>query len=92
MEDGCSKRFDIETVDFRPSAYTVSDQMATRLASEEQQIKHAAYGSSGSHNSSSGIPSAQASHDVNLMSASGAYLHRQDYMTGVVNEDPVWTH
>lgn len=26
MEDGCSKRFDIETVDFRPAAYPADPQ------------------------------------------------------------------
>lgn len=86
MEDGCSKRFDIETVDFRPQIYTNSpDATSLRYMAPiaiDTQSRQPSYSSSTS-----------GSHDQTpLTSASGGYLQRQDYLTTDHHRDPIWTN
>ncbi|KAG9232210.1 hypothetical protein BJ875DRAFT_92046 [Amylocarpus encephaloides] len=72
MEDGCSKRFDIETVDFRPQNYSNPEPCSIRVSQRpsENPSRQASY------SSSAGL----GSHDSPLTSASGPFLERQEYM------------
>lgn len=97
MEDGCSKRFDIETVDFRPQSYG-NEQNSMRLPSHSRpsgsSSNRASYSSSMhySHSPPPGSSSTQASHDGTLTSSSGTYLERQDYLAGEASGEPVWSN
>lgn len=93
MEDGCSKRFDIETVDFRPQNYTSTDPNSMKnLLSRPgaEQSRQPSYSSSAHYNPAPGAST--GGHDLSLTSASGGYLQRQDYMTGESHGEPVWSN
>jgi hypothetical protein len=82
MEDGCSKRFDIETVDFRPhQPYSIPDQSGSmRLSARPTELlsRQPSYSSS-THYS---LPPSRrdSQHENPLTSAQGAYLERHDYL------------
>lgn len=95
MEDGCSKRFDIETVDFRPQSYGSNDHNSMRVPprSTDNQSRQASYSSSSHYTPP---PGNQASHGPlgnALTSSSGAFLERQEYLAaaGGGSQEPVWT-
>jgi len=92
MEDGCSKRFDIETLDLRPQSY--NDQQSVRGSSRhgESQSRQPSYSSSGHYSPQPGHYPSHGPHDGSLTSASGTYLDRQEYLTGESNQDPVWSN
>lgn len=93
MEDGCSKRFDIETVDFRPQNYSSTDPNSLKnLLSRPgaEQSRQPSYSSSAHYTPPPGVST--GGHDVSLTSASGGYLQRQDYMTGENHQEPVWSN
>ncbi|KAG0651323.1 Cell wall transcription factor ACE2 [Hyphodiscus hymeniophilus] len=93
MEDGCAKRFDIETVDFRPQNYGNED--ATRAAASRgagNQSRQPSYSSSAHYSPPPGSTTSQGGpHDGSLTSARGAFLERQDYLTEDNTQDPVWS-
>lgn len=93
MEDGCSKRFDIETVDFRPSGYSTNDSSAAGFAPRlgEQEPKNLSYSSTSQYSISPGMHLHQGQRSINLASEPAAYLQRQeDYMTSIGTQDHVW--
>jgi hypothetical protein len=101
MEDGCSKRFDIETVDFRPQDYnSSSDQNSLRLSSQTRSSggnshhRQASYGTSMHYSSSPGHTLNHTSHENGaLTSSSGTFLERQEYLAGGdASHDPVWSN
>ncbi|CAG8971008.1 hypothetical protein HYALB_00009859 [Hymenoscyphus albidus] len=78
MEDGCSKRFDIETVDFRPQIYTTNPHprsMRVNPRQAENASRQASY------SSSNGL----GPHDSALTAAPGPYLERHGYLSN--NDD-----
>lgn len=94
MEDGCSKRFDIETVDFKPQGYSNSDQSSTDTSARaaQEQARHTSYGSPAHFPSSLGISASQLPHDASLTSASALFLERQEYISENSNPDSVWAN
>lgn len=102
MEDGCSKRFDIETVDFRPPNYTPDnnpmDQFKLVLPPHPDQMGRNPSYIQNSHYSP--LPhSTHAPHDAIIspltsVSSGAPYLDRNGYMmTGPKhhNQEPVWS-
>ncbi|KAF8852099.1 hypothetical protein BDZ45DRAFT_126426 [Acephala macrosclerotiorum] len=81
MEDGCSKRFDIETVDFRPQSYSNNDQHSMRvpIRGSDNQSRQASY-SSGAHYSPPPLSRDPHAHDNPLTSAPGTFLERPEYL------------
>lgn len=93
MEDGCSKRFDIETVDFRPQSYSNGDQGSARITSQASELPSRQESYSSSHYSSpTGSSTSLGPHDSSLTSASGPYLERHDYMGGGESQGAVWSN
>jgi hypothetical protein len=91
MEDGCSKRFDIETINFKPQNYSNGDAMRNAARTAANQSRQPSYSSSAHYSPPPGSTTSQGGpHDVPLTSAHGAYLERQDYLTGDNTQDPVW--
>lgn len=93
MEDGCSKRFDIETVDFRPQTFGHSDpnslkSLLTRPGAD--QSRQASYNSSHYTPPPSALTS--QSHESPLTSSAGGFLPRNDYMTGEQHHQPLWSN
>ncbi|RAL67184.1 hypothetical protein DID88_007961 [Monilinia fructigena] len=105
MEDGCSKRFDIETVDFRPQSYAIDNNPLHQLKlvlppHEEQMGRNPSY-LPNSHYSqplhSGG--STHASHEFMIspltsVSVGAPYIERHEYMTTGPehhNQEPVWS-
>ncbi|KAE8453490.1 hypothetical protein EG329_010351 [Mollisiaceae sp. DMI_Dod_QoI] len=65
MEDGCSKRFDIETVDFRPQSYNNSnDQHSMRVPTRtsDNQSRQASYSSGGHYSPPPGSSTSRGPH------------------------------
>ena len=93
MEDGCSKRFDIETVDFRPQNYSNNDAMrATASHTTENQSRQPSYSSSAHYSPPPSETTSQGgTHDSPLTSAHGAFLEREDYLAGDNTQDLVWS-
>lgn len=93
MEDGCSKRFDIETVDFRPQTYSNGDAMKAAVSHTTQlQSRQPSYSSSAHYSTPPEETTSQGDpHDDPLTSAQGAFLDRQHYLTGDNTRDPVWS-
>lgn len=93
MEDGCSKRFDIETVDFKPQTYTLNDSVPMRTASRlgDHHSRQQSYSSSAHYSPQPGHSATQGAHDVSLTSASGGYLQRQDYLIAESHQDSLWS-
>ena len=92
MEDGCSKRFDIETVDFRPQDYSNGNAMRAAVSrSTDNQSRQPSYSSSTHYSPPPGSTTSQGPHDSPLTSAQGVFLDRQDYITGDDTQDPVWS-
>ncbi|QSZ35914.1 hypothetical protein DSL72_007036 [Monilinia vaccinii-corymbosi] len=104
MEDGCSKRFDIETVDFGPQHYVIDNNSMNSLKlvlplQQDQVGRNPSYFQD-SHYSpplqSGGSP--HAPHNVMISPLTSAplkipYLERHEYMTTVPenhNQEPVW--
>ncbi|KAI9650886.1 hypothetical protein NHQ30_000921 [Ciborinia camelliae] len=105
MEDGCSKRFDIETVDFRPQNYVLDNNPMSQLKLSlpphpDQMGRNPSYiqnyhYSPPPHNENS----THAPHDAIVSpltsASSGApYLERHEYMTTGPehhNQEPVWS-
>ncbi|KAH6679820.1 hypothetical protein B0J14DRAFT_307170 [Halenospora varia] len=83
MEDGCSKRFDIETVDFRPQNYGNVEQHPIRVNSRPQEMPSR----QASYSSSTGL----GPHDSPLTSASGQFLDRHEYMPGDDHQEQAWS-
>lgn len=85
MEDGCSKRFDIETVDFRPQSYSNGEQSSVRVTSRSSELpsRQASYSSS-HYSPPPGSSTSLGPHDSPLTSASGPFMERQ--------EDIVWSN
>ncbi|KAH8597894.1 hypothetical protein B0O99DRAFT_592442 [Bisporella sp. PMI_857] len=97
MEDGCSKRFDIETVDFRPQAFTTADPNSLRglIARPGTELsRQPSYSSSAHFTPPPGTASTHGPHELSLTSASaGEYLQRQNYLTPVDPQgEPVWSN
>ncbi|KAM3079670.1 hypothetical protein ACMFMG_006083 [Clarireedia jacksonii] len=103
MEDGCSKRFDIETVDFRPQHYPVGGDPMNHLKLVLPHQDHMGRSSYLSHSHYSSPPpgsSTHAPHDAltsPLTSASSGapYLARHQYMTTGPehhNQEAVWSN
>ena len=93
MEDGCSKRFDIETVDFRPQSYNGGDPNA-RLNPRPEVVQNRlpAYNPSAAQFAMPSIPTGQVPHDTPLTSGPAPYLEqRHDYMAGTNGQNPVWS-
>ncbi|PMD35471.1 hypothetical protein L207DRAFT_587775 [Hyaloscypha variabilis F] len=90
MEDGCSKRFDIETLDLRPQTYS-NDQGPMRIPSRPQS-RQPSYSSSAHYSPPPGSCSSRGPHDGSLTSAPGTFLDRQEYLTGESNQDPIWSN
>ena len=94
MEDGCSKRFDIETVDFRPQNYGNGDQNGMRAAESrtaDNQSRHPSYCSSAHYSPPPGSTTSQAPHESSLTSADGTFLDRHEYFAADNTQDPVWS-
>ncbi|KAK0103589.1 hypothetical protein ONS95_005602 [Cadophora gregata] len=87
MEDGCAKRFDIETVDFRPQNYDNGDHSSMRIASRasENQSRQPSYSSSSHYTPP---PASHGTIDSSLVSSSGAYLERQEFIAGEGGQEP----
>ncbi|KAL2069796.1 hypothetical protein VTL71DRAFT_14475 [Oculimacula yallundae] len=90
MEDGCAKRFDIETVDFRPQSYGNGDQNSGRIPSRasENQSRQPSYSSSSHYSPPPGNSTSHGSIDSSLVSTSGAYMERQEFLAGDAGQDP----
>lgn len=84
MEDGCSKRYDIETVDFRPQNYSTGDHTSMRMESRapDDQSRQQSYSSSSHYTPPPGNLASHGSIDSSLVSVSGAYLERQEFLAG----------
>ncbi|TVY47345.1 Transcription factor [Lachnellula occidentalis] len=93
MEDGCSKRFDIETVDFRPQSYSNGDQGSARITSRAAELpsRQASYSSS-HYFSPPGSSTSLGPHDSSLTSSSGSYLERHEYMGNGDSPEAVWSN
>ncbi|KAG9248028.1 hypothetical protein BJ878DRAFT_99252 [Calycina marina] len=92
MEDGCSKRFDIETVDFRPQTYGSSDQnslksLLSRPGADQQ--RQASYNSS-HYTPSPGVSTSQG-HGI-LTSTAGEFPSRHDYIPAQHHHEPLWSN
>lgn len=83
MEDGCSKRFDIETVDFRPQTYSNGDAMRSAAARGADQSKYPTYSSSAHYSPPPGSVTSQGTLDLPPISA-------QEYLSGDNTQDAVW--
>jgi hypothetical protein len=95
MEDGCSKRFDIETVDFRPHNFAGGDpsQQRHNQRPSNLQTRLPAYNPSAAQFAiQAGPATSQVPHDAPLTSGSAPYMERHDYMTGSANQNPVWSN
>jgi hypothetical protein len=90
MEDGCSKRFDIETVDFRPQNYSTGDQNTMSVIASSDQPRQASYSSTAHYGPLPGITTSQGAHENSLTSATGSFLERQEYMAADSHAEPVW--
>ena len=97
MEDGCSKRFDIETVDFRPQSYSISEQAAVKVSSRPlgKPPRQPSYCSSSTRYSPPpGSSSGQDLHSASLISTSRPYyenISRPVYVTGDSSSDVAWS-
>ncbi|ESZ94710.1 hypothetical protein SBOR_4904 [Sclerotinia borealis F-4128] len=107
MEDGCSKRFDITTVDFKPQNYAIDDNPMNPLKlvlppySDHHMVRDPSYiqnshYSSPPHSGNSIHVSHNAIVSPLTSASSGApYLERHEYMTtGSEHHDqePVWSN
>ncbi|TAQ83058.1 hypothetical protein B7494_g8618 [Chlorociboria aeruginascens] len=93
MEDGCSKRFDIETVDFSPQSYINDDSLHSMKISAraDDQFRPPSY-SSAQYSPNPGSATSQGPHDSPLTSASGPYMEsRHEYISADTTHDSVWT-
>ncbi len=86
MEDGCSKRFDIETVDFRPQSYNNSNDqhnMRVPTRTSDNQSRQASYSSGGHYSPPPGSSTSRGPHvhDNSLTSVPGTYLERHEYLS-----------
>ena len=93
MDDGCSKRFDIETIHFRPRSPSDGGQTSAGFASrhEDNQSRYPSYNSSAHYSPSPRHAASEDPLDGYLTSASGPFLHRQEFLSGDIDEDPVWS-
>jgi hypothetical protein len=94
MEDGCSKRFDIETVDFRPQTFAGSDPNHRHNPRPSTiQARLPAYSPSAAQYAiQPGPATTQVPHDAPLTAGSAQFLERHDYMTGTTSQNPVWSN
>ncbi len=94
MEDGCSKRFDIETVDFRPQNYSLNEQNPLRVTSRlpDSQSRQPSFSSSAHYSPPPGNSTSQGIQEGPLTSVSGQFLERHEYNAGGSNHDSVWSN
>ena len=89
MEDGCSKRFDIETVDFRPAAYPTETPLRV-MTHPSEHPRSASYSAihhfSPPHSAAAPMPSPLTS------AGPGPYLDRPPYIHEHAHQESVWTH
>jgi hypothetical protein len=64
MEDGCSKRFNIETVDFRPQDYGNGDAIRNAASTAANQSRQPSYSPSARYSPPSGSTSQSGPHEV----------------------------
>ncbi|PBP25751.1 putative Transcriptional regulator prz1 [Diplocarpon rosae] len=88
MEDGCSKRFDIKTVDFQPNSYGGSDQNSMGVPSRPlgQLSRQASYSSS--HHTPPTLNHGLPGHT--LTSSSETCLVRPDCLAGKGGQETIW--
>ncbi|CZT04270.1 hypothetical protein WAI453_009687 [Rhynchosporium graminicola] len=84
MEDGCPRRFDIETVDFRPHIYGQDEQRSGRMESHapESHSRRPSYSSSSHYSPPPRNPASHSLVDSSLVLSSGSYLERQGFLAG----------
>ncbi|KAL3421945.1 epithelial zinc-finger EZF protein [Phlyctema vagabunda] len=98
MEDGCSKRFDIETVDFRPGSYSHGGPGNMKVLPRplEDVGREASYHTP-RYTPPPALPASHSSYDPSLTSAApGPYYgssSRPEYLdAGVNGHDTIWNH